>query len=230
MGYNSGMRILAVSDEPARTFGESFDVERWGGEGVQLIVSCGDLSADYLEFLSDAFRVPLYFVRGNHDDRWTEPPAGEDLDGRIVTFNGVRFLGIQGSPWYNGGELQYGERSMAWRLAALRPRLWLAGRVDVVVAHAAPQFCPRAYSLCPRPVGVGRECPFWPGPDGARICQDASDYPHRGFESFRSFILRHQPRFFLHGHRHQTYGLGKRELRIGDTRVIDTFGHVILDV
>jgi len=230
MHYNLYVRILAVSDTPTRALDERFDAEHWREAGIELIVSCGDLSPEYLGFLADAFRVPLYYVRGNHDERWAERPAGEDLDGRVVEHKGIKLFGIQGSPWYNDGALQYGERAMAWKLAMLRPRIWLAGRVDVVVAHAAPRFCPQAYRLCPRPVGVGLTCPYWRDPAGARTCQDASDYPHRGFESFRAFILAHKPRLFLHGHRHQTYGLGKRELRIGETRVIDTYGHVVIDV
>lgn len=226
------MKILSVADTPAETLCERFDPERWEKENIDLIVGCGDLPDEYLAFLADVFRVPLLYVRGNHDEHRFAEPIGENVDGKIVTIGGVRLLGLEGSPWYNGRPLQYSERSMAWKLLCLEPKIRLAGGVDVVIAHAAPQFCPSAYQLCPKPVGVGRPCPHVKQPMASEphICQDASDYPHRGFESFRTFILRHQPRFFLHGHRHQTYGLGKRELRIGETRVVDAHGHVVLDV
>jgi Icc-related predicted phosphoesterase len=226
------MRILAVSDAPSRALDQQFDADRWRQAGIELVVGCGDLSPEYLDFLGGACRVPLFYVRGNHDD-WSGVQVGEEIGGRVVDYRGIRFLGLDGSPWYNGGPHQYGDQTMALKLLLLRPALWLGKPVDVVVAHAAPQFCPVAYQLCPSPVGVNRPCPYWgkPDPDGRpHICQDASDRAHRGFESFRTLILSSRPRFFLHGHRHQTYGLGKRELRIGETRVIDTYGHVVLDV
>lgn len=226
------MKILVVSDEQAKALDEQFNLERWRQVGIELVLSCGDLPAEYLDFLIDVFRVPLYYVKGNHDCRWAHQPAGEDIDGRIVEFNKLKILGIQGSPWYNGNALQYSEQAMAWKLKAIQPKLWVARHVDIIIAHSAPQFCPDAYRLCEKPVGVGRQCPFLKeeGADAQRICQDASDYAHRGFASYRDLILKFNPRFFFHGHRHQTYGLGKRELRIGQTRVIDTFGHVVLDI
>ncbi len=226
------MKILAVSDAPAMALADSFDPERWRRENVELLVACGDLAVDYLEFLSDAFPVPLYYIRGNHDDKWIESPPGENIDGKLVTYKGVRFFGAEGAPSYNGGPIQYGERSMAWKLAAAGPKIWLAGGVDVVVAHAAPKFCPTAYQTCPRPVGVGRTCRYGQldAAGNPKACQDADDRPHRGFDAFAEFIRKHRPRYFLHGHRHQTYGLGKRELVLGETRVIDTYGYVLLDV
>lgn len=226
------MKILAVGDAPSNILETQFDEAYWRDVGVELIVSCGDLSTDYLNYLSDAFRVPLCYVRGNHDATWETRPCGDDIDGKILKFGGKRILGIEGSASYNGGEAQYSERQMALKLALLKPRLWLGGRLDVVVAHAAPRFCESAYRLCSKPAGVGARCPVLKDPDSgsSRVCLDASDYPHRGFACFRDFILEFRPRVFLHGHRHRTYGAGKRELRIGETRVIDTYGHVILDV
>src|SRR3990172_5353860 len=139
------MRILAVADEPSRRLGERVDFELWRKSGIDLIVSCGDLSIEYLDFLSDAIRVPLYYVRGNHDDHWRGTPGGEDLHGRIVTFQGVRFFGLEGSPRYNDKQYQYTEAQVALRIKLMTPRLWLSRGVDVVVAHAAPVFCPNAF-------------------------------------------------------------------------------------
>lgn len=226
------MKILAVADAPSRALSEGFDADRWRKEGVELIVCCGDLPTDYLEFLSDAFPVPLLYVRGNHDDKWQSQPPGENIDGKVVTFGGINFFGVEGAPDYNDGPIQYSERSMSWKLKTARPRIWLAGGVDVVVAHAAPLFCPNAYRICPKPVGIGRQCAYGQLDDAGnpRVCQDADDRAHRGIQALTDFVRTHRPRLFLHGHRHQTFGLGKRELQLGETRVIDAYGHVVLEV
>jgi Icc-related predicted phosphoesterase len=57
-----------------------------------------------------------------------------------------------------------------------------------------------------------------------------ADVPHRGFDVFHHLIMKQQPRFFLHGHTHLGYGARAREFQLGRTRVIDVYGHVILDV
>ena len=55
-------------------------------EGVDLILSAGDLHPEYLEFLVTVSNVPLLYVRGNHDDLYeNRPPLGcVDIDGSIA--------------------------------------------------------------------------------------------------------------------------------------------------
>ena len=60
------MRILALSDEPSqRLWGE---LCREALRDVDLILSAGDVKAEYLEFLVTMTNTPLLYVRGNHDD------------------------------------------------------------------------------------------------------------------------------------------------------------------
>ena len=61
------MKILAIADTEERCLWECFRKERF--EGVDLILSAGDLDPDYLEFLVTVINKPLIYVRGNHDDR-----------------------------------------------------------------------------------------------------------------------------------------------------------------
>ncbi len=226
------MKILAVADEPARAFRDCCDLDAWRSKGIDLVVSCGDLSVEYLDFLGDVFQVPLLYVRGNHDDEWRGRPGGDDINGKVVTYGGVRILGLEGAPRYNDKPLQYTETEVSLKLKLLAPRLWLSRGVDVVVAHAAPRFCPYAYEACPKPVGVGRPCPYLPPlPDGHPvICPEAEDMAHRGFMAYRELILRYNPKLFIHGHRHRTFGRSRQEVRIGETRVIDALGQVIVEV
>ena len=94
-----------------RTFrAHSFDFIK----DVDLILSAGDLKAEYLSFLVTMVGKPVFYVCGNHDGSYEKrPPEGCDcIDGKIVSYNGVRILGLGGSMYYNGGPYQYSEERM----------------------------------------------------------------------------------------------------------------------
>lgn len=48
---------------------------------------------------------------------------------------------------------------------------------------------------------------------------------HQGFEAFSSYILQHQPEYFIHGHQHSN-----QISKIGKTTVLSVFGEVILNL
>ena len=83
------MKILFLADEEEKSLYEFFDPQRL--EGVDLIISCGDLSRHYLEYIVTMARCPLLYVRGNHDRRYTqEPPEGcIDIDDKIYDYKGL---------------------------------------------------------------------------------------------------------------------------------------------
>ncbi len=225
------MRILAISDTPERLLYDNFSPERWRSR-VDVVLSCGDLDHEYLEFLVSVLDVPLYYVAGNHDTSYrTRPPEGcESLDGRIVTIGGLRIAGISGSMAYNNGPegYQFNERQMSWKLHKLGYKAWRAGGVDIVISHAAPVHCP-SYGHCPAPAGIGRTCAHPECPAHLDTCLDAGDLCHRGFDSFHQFILRHHPTYWLHGHNHLTYSWAPRLSTIDQTTVINAYGHYLLD-
>ena len=92
------IRLLAASDEPDPTLDHAANREALGE--LDLVVGCGDLGADRLAFLGDAFRAPLVYVRGNHDrggawraaDRVPVPSLGIDQQ----SLPGVTLLAL---PW-----------------------------------------------------------------------------------------------------------------------------------
>lgn len=171
------MRVLIVSDEEERLLYEAFRKERV--EGVELIISCGDLHAGYLDFLMTMVNVPMVYVMGNHDNALVEnPPLGaESLEGRIVKINGYRIAGLGGSIKYNNKCINmYTEREMAWRCFKLWVKSWFTGGIDIFVTHAPAQ-------------GYGH----------------LKDYPHKGFECFNKFLMRTKPMYMFHGHVHRNY-------------------------
>src|SRR5438067_13888266 len=109
------MKILAVADAEERALGEHFNPERW--RGVDLVLSLGDLKADYLDYLVSRLNVPLLYVRGNHDAAYRDqPPLGcEDVNGRVVRTLGLKIAGLEGSRWYGGSGVEYGDGEMALR-------------------------------------------------------------------------------------------------------------------
>ena len=196
------MKILAVSDEECPAFWEYYVPGRL--KEYDLIISCGDLNAKYLEFLTTMGRAPVLYVPGNHDVRYVQdPPEGCDcIDGQFVTFNGLRILGLGGCRYYHPGPYQITERMMRRKIRRLKFQLWRHKGVDIVVTHAAPK-------------GLG----------------DAEDPAHWGFECFRTLLEKYRPAFFVHGHVHISYGHDiPREIEHNGTRVINAYERYTIEI
>ena len=196
------MKILALADEESPALWEYYVPGRL--KEYDLVISCGDLSAKYLEFLATMGHAPVVYVPGNHDVRYTqEPPEGCDcIDGQFVTFNGLRILGLGGCRWYRPGPYQVTEREMTRKIRRLRWQIRRHKGVDIVVTHAPPE-------------GVG----------------DAPDNAHRGFAALIDLIDKYHPTYLLHGHVHSNYETNfVREREYGGTRVINVGERYILEV
>jgi hypothetical protein len=219
-------RLLAVADEVDHAL-YSGTVGRLAPD---VIVACGDLPFDYLEYLVTMLNVPLIFVPGNHDpDLKTKPggidpedftrpfsftrmrrePAGPlgclNADLRVFDCAGVRIAGLGGSMRYKPGPNQYTEWQMRLRSLGLEARVaWRRARdrrpVDVLATHAPS-------------LGVG----------------DGDDPPHRGFACFHQVVRTLSPRVHIHGHVHP-YGRVVPRHRLGNTEVVNVVGHTIIEI
>ena len=80
------MNILIVSDEESPVLWDYYTPGKLAG--YDLILSCGDLNAKYLEFLVTMARCPLLYVHGNHDGSYThQPPEGCDcIDDKLIIY------------------------------------------------------------------------------------------------------------------------------------------------
>ena len=200
------MRILAVSDTEEKAIWDYFDRERLGE--VDLIISCGDLNAGYLDFLQSMLNAPLLYVRGNHDGDYDRnpPPGGICIDGKVYDHEGLRIAGLGGSMKYKADKDMYTEREMQRRIMRLRARLRvdsLRGRdgFDILLTHAPCR-------------GYG----------------DMEDLPHRGFECFNGLLEGYRPGIHCYGHVHQEYGNFSRvREHPSGTLLINACGHFIFD-
>ena len=98
------MRIMVIADEESKYLWDFFDKSKL--EGVDLIISCGDLNPNYLSFLTTFAAAPVLYVHGNHDEKYDRiPPEGcICIDDKIYEFEGLRILGLGGSMRYSGGK------------------------------------------------------------------------------------------------------------------------------
>ena len=195
------MKILLVSDEEDRFLWDYYTPGRL--KGIDLILSAGDLKAEYLSFLVTMANRPLLYVHGNHDGGYAQrPPEGcQCIDGKLVTVGGLRILGLGGSALYNGGPHQYTEKQMRRRIHRLRLKLALTSGVDIVLTHAPVR-------------GFG----------------DEDNMTHRGFEAFLPLLDQYQPRYLVHGHIHQRYGANRpRCYQYNETTIVNATGRYILE-
>ena len=104
------MKILVIADEESKSLWDYFEKDKL--EGIDLIISCGDLDPRYLSFLVTFANVPLLYVHGNHDVKYQDiPPEGcISIEDKIYVHNGVRILGLGGSMEYSCKEHQYTEK------------------------------------------------------------------------------------------------------------------------
>ena len=196
------MKILTISDEESPALWDHYMPGRL--DGYDLIISCGDLNSQYLSFLVTMAKCPVLYVHGNHDTGYLDrPPEGCDcIDGHIVTYNGVRILGLGGCRKYHPGRPQYPDKQMRLRIAKLRWRLWRLKGVEIVVTHAAPE-------------GLG----------------DGEDRAHWGFPCLRELIEKYKPAYLVHGHVHMSYGHHvPREIDHNGTRVINAFERYTIEI
>jgi Icc-related predicted phosphoesterase len=201
------VKILCVSDTVVSQMENAANLRRRYAD-VELIISCGDLSAAYLEFITSVLGVPLFYVRGNHDQMYADtPPGGTDLHRQVVRYGGLTFAGLEGCIRYNQSTIQYSEAEMAGMVLRYAPRMlyarWRRGGsgVDVLVTHSP-----------------------------AKDIHDADDRPHRGFRSLRWFIDWYRPRYMVHGHVHTYDRRVTTETTRGGTEIININPYTVLDI
>lgn len=206
------MKILAVSDMVVDRLYSAHIVEIF--RDVDMILGCGDLPNEYLEFLVTALNVPLLYVPGNHDPQYDEQKTGARVDGcdlldqRVSRVKGLNLAGLGGSIRYKPAPTnQYTQTEMYLHLISLLPRLLrqriqTGNNLDIMIAHSPP-------------IGI----------------HDDDDPAHVGFLAFRDFIRFFKPRYFLHGHTPvYKHNLLPPVTQMGTTTIINVNPYRLLEV
>ena len=207
------VRILAICDEvDKRLYGQGIEAKR--GQ-YDLLLSCGDLPAYYIDYVASMLHLPVFGIHGNHDGSLArnqdDDGKGADwgmveLHGRVVKEQGLLIGGFDGSLRYNQGSYQFTQAGMRAQVFGMIPQLlWNRIRygryLDILITHAP-----------------------------ARHIHDQEDRPHQGFEIFRWFLKTFRPRYHLHGHIHIYNNRTITRTQFHDTEVLNVYPYRELEM
>jgi len=199
------VKILAVSDQVVdRIYGL---VSSGHFKDVELIIGCGDLPYEYLEYLVTILNKPLYYVPGNHDPKFdlqtaaSRAQGGSNLDLKIVRHNKFLIGGLGGCIRYRpDGTNQYTQTEAYLRAYSMLPKLFLNtlryGRaLDILISHSPP-------------FGI----------------HDDTDPAHHGLKALNWLLRIARPRYHFHGHTHFfKKNIVNAETTIGITKIINVY-------
>lgn len=206
------MKILAVSDEAVDRI---YTLTSSGHfQGVELILGCGDMSYEYLEYLVTVLNVPMFYVPGNHDPRFNlnsdqaHAEGGINLDLKTVRHKTFLIGGFGGSIRYRpDGINQYTQfeaylRAFKMIPALIRNRIQYGRALDILISHSPP-------------FGV----------------HDKKDSAHEGLKALNWLLRIAQPRYLFHGHIHvYRRNLELTETTIGLTKIINVYPYKSMEV
>jgi Icc-related predicted phosphoesterase len=206
------VKILAVSDQEVDRI---YDLVPQGHfSDVEMIIGCGDLRYEFLEYLVTILNVDLFYVPGNHDLDYnpgstTAQAAGcTNLDLGTARAKGLLLAGFGGSIRYRpDGTNQYTQTGAFLRAAMLIPKLWRNrlryGRaLDVLITHSPPY-------------GV----------------HDDESRAHRGLKAINWLLDWAQPRYLLHGHIHFIQSnLVRDVIWQGTTSILNVYPYRLIEI
>ncbi len=205
------MKILAVSDQ---VVDRVYSLASSGHfKGVDLILGCGDLPYNYLEYLLTVLSKPLFYVPGNHDpnfdprDLRSRAEGGSNLDLQVVYYKNTLIGGFGGSIRYRpDGSNQYTQNEAFIRVYKMIPRL-LMNRIryrralDILISHSPP-------------FGI----------------HDDTDIAHNGLKALNWLIRFAKPRFHFHGHTHfYRNNIADNKTILGHTNIINVYPYRLVD-
>lgn len=206
------MRILALSDQVVDRIYPL--VSKGHFSGVELILGCGDLPYNYLEYIVSMLNVPLFYVPGNHDPAYnprfsaSRAEGGTNLDLQRGRFRTLLLAGFGGCNRYRpDGVNQYSQADgiarALWMLPGLLWNKLCCGRaLDILITHSP------AYGI-----------------------HDEEEQAHRGLKAINWLLAFARPRYHVHGHTHFfRNNLEPSVTQLGPTAVINVFPYKVIEL
>jgi Icc-related predicted phosphoesterase len=206
------VKILAVSDQVVDRMYELAPAGHF--EGVEMIIGCGDLPYDYLEYFVTVLNVDLFYVPGNHDLEYNPRSTARQAEGctnldlRTARANGLLLAGFGGSIRYRpDGANQYTQAGAYLRAATLMPsllrnRLRYGKALDILITHSPP------YGT-----------------------HDDDSRAHRGLKAINWLLRWGRPTYHLHGHIHYLQpNLAPDITQRGPTSIINVYPYRLIEI
>jgi len=226
------MKILAVSDKDDSKLQACILKNMPFLQNIDLIVSCGDISKQYLEFLVDNLKKPLFFVEGNHQflppqnetdnylnkalfdfyskDKYITS-GGINIHARLETFQNFIFVGFEGALRYNKGTFQYTQKEMAKIVRKIKFKIKLIRFLDFI------------FKRKPKEVIVVTHAPI-------QGIHDKQDLCHQGFTCFKKFLEEIKPVLWLHGHIHFEGQQNAQITKHKNTLIVNCYGFHTINI
>ena len=206
------MKVLCVSDQiDPLVYADGI---KQSYAEVDMILSAGNLPMDYLDFIANSLKKPLFFVLGNqYDNKHSNETVC--VDGKVRRDAGLVIAGLGGSMRYNKGENQYTDFEMNIRMLRLIPALVynriVRGRfLDILLTHTSQ-------------TGIHDKGIYDKG-----IHTKEEKYL-MGFKCFLLFMRVFKPKYLVHGHIPPYNMADHRSTKYQKTFVVNVYGHYLID-
>ena len=225
------MKILAVSDKEDTKLHDFILQNPEIIKKIDCIVSCGDLSKNYLEFIVDSVRKYFFFVEGNHPTFNNSPInnylnkvidklysneqhcnfGGTNLHSRMEIFKDYILVGFEGSMRYNQKSYQYTEKEMSK----------IVNKVAYQIRKQ--QFFDFIFRRKKKKIIVISHAPI-------SNIHDKQDTCHKGFICFKKFLDKFKPLIWFHGHIHFEGQTIEQITKVEKTTVVNVCGFHIVSI
>lgn len=225
------MKILAVSDKEDTKLQDFILKNPEIIKNIDFIVSCGDLSKNYLEFIVDSVRKYFFFVEGNHptfnntpikdyldkvvdrlyDNEQQFSLGGTNLHARMEIFKDYILVGFEGSMRYNKKSYQYSEKEMSKIVNKVAYKIRKQQFFDFIFRRKKKQIIVISHA----PISN---------------IHDKQDTCHKGFMCFKKFLDIFKPLVWFHGHVHFEGQTVEQITKIENTTVVNVYGFHIVNI
>lgn len=213
-------KILCVSDQVDPLIYDSRIKERFGN--TDFVIAAGDLPMEYLDFIQESLKKPLFFVFGSHflkafthyhpklfcrKKNTFKSENAEYIGFKTINAGSILIAGVSGIKSETKNLSCFTEGKMRLNLLKMIPALLLNklkyGRyLDILVTHFPPN---------------AEKCGITDGESGI------------GFDCLARFIKNFKPKYVIHGAIHLYGEDEKRILYCGDTQIINSYSRYLLE-